>query len=138
AYWSLVMCLWGGIAGAGIVAYYGAQMPAATTWTIPDRPPNVRIVAANGQLVANRGMTGGEAVGLHEMSPYIPQAVMAIEDRRFYSHFGVDPIGLARAMVSNVMDGRITQGGSTLTQQLAKNLFLKPERTIERKVQEVL
>lgn len=138
AYWSLVLCLWAGIAGVGLVAYYGAQMPSATSWAVPDRPPNVRIVSADGQLLANRGMTGGEAIGLHEMSPLIPQAVIAIEDRRFYSHFGVDPIGLARAMVENVANGRITQGGSTLTQQLAKNLFLKPERTIERKVQEVL
>src|SRR5690606_20076596 len=96
------------------------------------------IVDVNNQLVAKRGMTGGEAVGLHEMSPFIPQAVIAIEDRRFHSHFGVDPIGLARAMVSNVLDRRVSQGGSTLTQQLAKNLFLKPDRTIERKVQEVL
>ena len=74
-------------------------MPAATTWSIPDRSPNVKIVSVDGTLLANRGMTGGEAVGLHEMSPYIPQAVMAIEDRRFYSHFGVDPVGLARAMI---------------------------------------
>ncbi len=137
-YWALVTLIWGGIGLAGIVAYYGAQMPSATTWAIPDRPPNVRIVSADGQLVANRGLTGGEAVGLHEMSPYIPQAVVAIEDRRYYAHFGVDPIGLARAMAENVMQGRLTQGGSTLTQQLAKNLFLKPERTLERKVQEVL
>ncbi len=137
-YWMMVMGIWGGIAAAGLVAFYGAQMPAATTWAIPDRPPNVRIVAVNGQLVANRGMTGGEAVGLHEMSPFIPQAVMAIEDRRFHSHFGVDPIGLARAVVTNIAGARFSQGGSTLTQQLAKNLFLKPERTIERKVQEVL
>src|SRR5690606_19439251 len=96
------------------------------------------IVDVNNQLVAKRGMTGGEAVGLHEMSPFIPQAVIAIEDRRFYSHFGVDPIGLGRAVISNIVDRRVSQGGSTLTQQLAKNLFLKPERTIERKVQEVL
>ncbi|TWG49165.1 MULTISPECIES: transglycosylase domain-containing protein [unclassified Aminobacter] len=138
AYWSMVLCLWAGIAGVGLVAYIGAKMPAATTWSIPDRPPNVRIIDMNGQLVANRGMTGGEEIGLHEMSPFIPQAVIAIEDRRFYSHFGVDPIGLARAFVSNIVDRRLGQGGSTLTQQLAKNLFLKPERTIERKVQEVL
>ncbi|GLS29916.1 penicillin-binding protein 1A [Mesorhizobium albiziae] len=137
-YWTLVLGLWGGIGLAGIVVYYGAQMPSATTWAIPDRPPNVKIVSVDGQLVANRGISGGEAVGLHEMSPYIPMAVMAIEDRRFYSHFGVDPIGLARAMVGNIMKGRLSQGGSTLTQQLAKNLFLKPDRTIERKVQEVL
>ncbi len=137
-YWAFVLMIWGGIAAAGVVVYYGAKMPAATTWSIPDRSPNIKIVSVDGRLLANRGMTGGEAVGLHEMSPYIPQAVMAIEDRRFYSHFGVDPIGFARAMVTNLTSGQFTQGGSTLTQQLAKNLFLKPDRTIERKVQEVL
>jgi len=137
-YWCLVLALWGGIAVAGVVAFYGAQMPSATSWAIPDRPPNVKIVDVNGKLIANRGMTGGESVSLQQMSPYIPEAVIAIEDRRFYSHFGVDPLGLARALVSNVLDGRISEGGSTLTQQLAKNLFLTPDRTIKRKVQEVL
>jgi penicillin-binding protein 1A len=137
-YWCCVLMLWAGIGLAGLVAWYGAQLPSVANWSIPDRPPNVKIVAVDGAQIANRGMTGGEAIGLHEMSPYIPQAVMAIEDRRFYSHFGVDPIGLARAMLHNVLDGSFSQGGSTLTQQLAKNLFLQPDRTIERKVQEVL
>ncbi|MCA0277789.1 MAG: penicillin-binding protein [Proteobacteria bacterium] len=137
-YWCFVLAIWGGIAAAGIVIYYGAQMPSATTWAIPDRSPNIKIVGVDGRLVANRGMTGGEAVGLHEMSPYIPQAVIAIEDKRFYSHFGFDPIGLARAVSTRFLHGRFTQGGSTLTQQLAKNLFLTPDRTLERKVQEVL
>ena len=137
-YWGFVLCIWVGIAGLGVAAYYGAQMPAADTWAVPKRPPNVKIVAVDGKLLANRGVTGGEAVGLHEMSPYIPQAVIAIEDRRFYSHFGIDPLGVTRALASNVIGGRLSQGGSTLTQQLAKNLFLTPERTIRRKVQEVL
>jgi penicillin-binding protein 1A len=137
-YWSLVLALWGGIGIAAVVAFYGARMPSAITWTVPDRPPNVKIVSADGRLLANRGMTGGEAVSLSEMSPYIPQALIAIEDRRFRSHFGIDPLGLARAVVTNLTQGRLVQGGSTLTQQLAKNLFLKPERTLERKVQEVL
>ena len=138
AYWSLVVGIWIGIAGIGLTAYYGAKMPSATTWEIPNRPPNVRIVAVDGVPIANRGMTGGQALGLHEISPNIAKAVIAIEDRRFYSHFGVDPLGLARAMVENLVEGRISQGGSTITQQLAKNLFLQPDRTIERKVQEVL
>ena len=137
-YWCFVLGIWGGIAAAGIVAYYGARMPNASTWSIPDRPPNVRIVSVRGDLLANRGATGGEALALSEMSPYIPKAVIAIEDRRFYSHFGVDPLGLARAMTRNLIAGQTVQGGSTLTQQLAKNLFLSPERTLERKVQEVL
>ena len=137
-YWCCVIGLWVGIGVAGMVAYYGAKMPSATTWAVPQRPPNVKILSAEGQTLANRGATGGEALTLGRMSPYVPQAVIAIEDRRFYSHFGVDPIGLARAMVANVMAGRMVQGGSTVTQQLAKNLFLSPERTLERKVQEVL
>jgi penicillin-binding protein 1A len=130
--------LWTGIGLAGLVAWYGAKLPSVADWSVPDRPPNVKIVSVEGELVANRGITGGEAIGLHEMSPYIPQAVIAIEDRRYYSHFGIDPIGLTRAMTLNLVHGRFTQGGSTLTQQLAKNLFLKPDRTLERKVQEVL
>lgn len=137
-YWSLVLMLWGGIALAGVVVYIAAKMPPTSDWAIPDRPPNVKILDVNGKLIANRGTTGGEEVGLREMSPFIPQAVIAIEDRRFYSHYGVDPIGLGRAVYTNITKGRATQGGSTITQQLAKNLFLSPDRTLERKVQEVM
>ena len=137
-YWCFVLAIWGGIGIAGVVAYYGARMPSASTWAVPDRSPNVKIVSVSNEVMANRGATGGEALLLGDMSPYIPEAVISIEDRRFYSHFGIDPIGLARAMTTNVLAGRMVQGGSTLTQQLAKNLFLSPERTLERKVQEVL
>ncbi|MEL4068696.1 transglycosylase domain-containing protein [Ochrobactrum sp. GPK 3] len=137
-YWCFVLGLWGGIGLAGVLVYFAAKMPPTTDWEIPDRPPNVRIVDVSGKLIANRGTTGGEAIGLHEMSAFIPKAVVAIEDRRFYSHFGIDPIGLARAIVTNAVSGRAVQGGSTLTQQLAKNLFLSPDRTLERKVQEVM
>ncbi|MBN9046867.1 MAG: penicillin-binding protein [Rhizobiales bacterium] len=137
-YWCMVLGLWGGIAFAGVLVYFAAKMPPTSDWTVPKRPPNVRIVDVNGKLLANRGTTGGQALTLKEMSPYIPKAVVAIEDRRFYSHFGIDPIGLARAFVTNILTGHTVQGGSTLTQQLAKNLFLSPDRTLERKVQEVM
>lgn len=137
-YWCLVLGLWAGLGVAGLVAYYGAKMPSAESWAMPDRPPNIKIVDVNGELLANRGSTGGEAIPLDGMSPYIPLAVMAIEDRRYYSHFGFDPIGFTRAMLRNAMSGRMVQGGSTITQQLAKNMFLTPDRTLERKVQEVL
>ncbi|CAN7290453.1 transglycosylase domain-containing protein [Pararhizobium sp. LjRoot255] len=137
-YWCIVLGIWGIIGVGGLMLYYGARMPSATSWAIPERPPNVKILAVSGDIIANRGATGGEALSLENMSPYIPQAVIAIEDRRFYSHFGVDPLGLARAMLTNITAGRMVQGGSTLTQQLAKNMFLSPERTLERKVQEVL
>ncbi len=137
-YWCIVLGIWGAIGVGGIVMYYGARMPSASSWSIPERPPNLKVVSVEGTVIANRGATGGEALALEDMSPFIPQAVIAIEDRRFYSHFGVDPLGLARAVVTNIVSGRTVQGGSTLTQQLAKNLFLSPERTVERKIQEVL
>ncbi|MEL7272077.1 MAG: transglycosylase domain-containing protein [Pseudomonadota bacterium] len=137
-YWGVVLGLWGFIAVAGIVGFYAVQLPSASTWAVPERPANIRIVAKDGSLLANRGATGGENLRLEDMSPHIPQAVIAIEDRRFHSHFGFDPIGFTRAMMANVALGKARQGGSTLTQQLAKNLFLTQERTIGRKVQELV
>ncbi|MFD1697421.1 transglycosylase domain-containing protein [Roseibium aestuarii] len=137
-YWGLVMGLWGGIAVVGIVIYYAAFLPPTSEWKVPQRPPNVKIVSTTGDLIANRGDTGGEAVRLEQLPPYLPNAVIAIEDRRFREHFGVDPVGLARAFVTNFTRGGVVQGGSTLTQQLAKNLFLEQDRTIKRKIQELV
>ncbi|KQT64411.1 MULTISPECIES: transglycosylase domain-containing protein [unclassified Aureimonas] len=134
---AFTVCLWGGIALVGLLAYFAIKLPQEA-WAVPDRPPNVKIVSVTGDLMANRGLTGGEAVSLDEMSPYIPQAVMAIEDRRFYSHFGIDPLGILRAAFENAQAGATVQGGSTLTQQLAKNVFLTPDQNIERKIQEVI
>ncbi len=137
-YWSAVLGIWGAIGIVCIVGYYAAFLPPTTEWQVPARPPNVKIVSATGELIANRGDTGGEAVRLEQLPPYLPNAVIAIEDRRFRSHFGIDPIGLARALYTNIATGRLVQGGSTLTQQLAKNLFLEQDRTIKRKIQELV
>ncbi len=137
-YFGFVLAIWAGIAVAGVVAYYAVQLPSSNTWAVPDRPPNIRILAANNQLISNRGQMGGEAVSLRELPYYVPAAVLAIEDRRFYDHFGIDLIGITRAMIGNLSEGRITAGGSTITQQLAKNLFLSPDQTLGRKVQEAL
>ncbi|WP_172121809.1 MULTISPECIES: PBP1A family penicillin-binding protein [unclassified Devosia] len=137
-HWGFVLCLWVGIAIAGVVVYYGAQLPSSDTWAVPDRPPNIRILAADGQLISNRGQTGGEATVLRELPQYVPAALLAIEDRRFYDHFGVDIVGLAAVAVESLQAGRVTRGASTITQQLAKNLFLTPDQTIGRKVQEAL
>ena len=91
-----------------------------------------------GTLLANRGDTGGAAVRLADLPPYLPKAFVAIEDRHFYSHFGIDPTGILRAVFHNLAGGGSVQGGSTLTQQLAKNLFLTQERTVSRKIQEAI
>ena len=137
-YWLVILGIWGTIAVGGILLYYGAHLPQSTDWRVPDRPPNIQILSVNGGVIGNRGETGGQKVRLSSMPPYLMDAVVAIEDHRFYSHFGFDPIGFTRAMVTNIVRGRLSQGGSTLTQQLAKNLFLEHKRTIERKVQELI
>jgi penicillin-binding protein 1A len=137
-YWLFILGIWGGIAAAGIVAYFAMQMPASDTWAIPERPANIRIIAANGQLISNRGKMGGEAIALRELPYYVPAAFVAIEDRRFYEHFGIDIVGLASVALESVQAGEVTRGASTLTQQLAKNLFLSPDQTLARKVQEAM
>lgn len=132
-----LLAFWGGLAGLAVIGYFAIKLPQEA-WAIPARPPNVKIVSVSGELLADRGTTGGEAVALDRISPYVPQAVMAIEDRRFYSHWGVDPIGIGRAFSQNMAAGDTVQGGSTLTQQLAKNIFLTPDQTIQRKIQEAI
>ena len=133
----LVASLWGGIGLIAVVAWFAMQLPPIDQLTVPKRPPNIAIMASDGTLLANRGETGGSAVPIKELPPYVPRAFVAIEDRRFYSHYGIDPVGIARALVRNLTSSRV-EGGSTLTQQLAKNIFLTQERTLSRKMQEAI
>jgi penicillin-binding protein 1A len=137
-YWGTIASLWGLVGAVGILLWYGLQLPNASTWAVPQRPPNVQIVSTDGQLLGNRGDTGGEAIRIEQLPAHMANAVIAIEDRRFRYHFGLDPIGLARAMSRNIRARRLVEGGSTLTQQLAKNMFLTPERSFKRKVQELV
>ncbi|MBI5260485.1 MAG: PBP1A family penicillin-binding protein [Bradyrhizobium sp.] len=135
-YWGAVVGLWGVIAIVGIVVWVGAHLPPIQSLEIPKRPPTIQIVGADGSILAQRGEMAGANVALKELPPYLPKAFIAIEDRRFYSHYGIDPVGVARAAVANLLHRGVSQGGSTLTQQLAKNLFLTQERTLRRKLQE--
>lgn len=135
-YWMLVAGLWGVIAVVGVVIWAGAHLPPIQSLEIPKRPPTIEIVGLDGSALAQRGEMAGANVALKDLPPYLPKAFIAIEDRRFYSHFGIDPIGIARALVTNILHRGVSQGGSTLTQQLAKNLFLTQERTMARKLQE--
>ena len=133
----LLAFLWGGIVLGGAVVYFISQVPDPILATLDDRPPNLTILADDGTVLAERGLRRGH-VRLDKLPPYLINAVIATEDRRFYSHFGVDPIGLMRAAFRNAAAGSVVEGGSTLTQQLAKNLFLEPDRTLRRKLEELI
>src|SRR5579871_2977428 len=135
-YWGAVLGLWGVIAVVGVVVWAFAHLPPIQSLEIPKRPPTIEIVGMDGSMLAQRGEMAGANVALKDLPPYLPKAFIAIEDRRFYSHFGIDPVGILRALVTNVLHRGVSQGGSTLTQQLAKNLFLTQERTMLRKLQE--
>jgi penicillin-binding protein 1A len=103
-----------------------------------ERAATIAYYDHDGRLIARRGSAHGRLATIEDMPSYLIDAVLAVEDRRFYSHPGVDAIGTGRALLANLRAGRVVQGGSTLTQQLAKNLFLSPERTMRRKVQEMM
>src|SRR6202795_355351 len=137
-YWGAVLALWAVIAAIGLLVWIGAHLPPIQSLEIPKRPPSVLILGLNGATLATRGDMGGAEVPLRELPDYAPKAFVAIEDRRFYSHHGIDPWGILRAGVRGVLHRGATPGGSTLTQQLAKNLFLTQERTVTRKLQEAV
>ncbi len=136
--WGLKLFLVLALLFAGIIAYYAKDLPDIEEMEHIDRRRSVVMLSTEGEIFATYGDNYGKGLTLKEISPFIVQAVISTEDRRFYSHFGLDVRGLARAMLTNLRAGRMVEGGSTITQQLAKNLFLKPDRTLRRKIQELL
>ncbi len=136
-YWGAVLALWAAIAGIGALIWIGIHLPPIQSLEIPKRPPSVLILGDNGATLATRGEMGGASVSLAQLPDYVPNAFIAIEDRRFYSHFGIDPWGILRAGIADLLHRGVSEGGSTITQQLAKNLFLTQQRTVSRKLQEV-
>ena len=138
AYWGLVGFLWLGLAIGALIFYYALDLPDTDDLWKTGSQPELSIYAGDDGLVARRGRRGGRPMRFDDFPPHLVEAVIAIEDRRFFSHFGLDPRGLLRALAVNIRQGRLAQGGSTLTQQLAKNVFLTPERSFKRKVQELL
>ncbi len=137
-YWAAVALMWVSVGVVGLAFSWAMELPETQDLAVPSRAPTVTILANDGTVLARRGSGFARAVGVDELPPYVAHAFVAIEDRRFYAHAGIDPHGIARAMLENIKAFDVVQGGSTITQQLAKNLFLKPERTLKRKVQETM
>jgi penicillin-binding protein 1A len=136
--------IWGGWAAGGFVALVLGFF-VFVTWGMPSTDDlwedrngqSITFLDRNGHVILREGAQNAPPVDLASLPPYVGQAFIAIEDQRFYRHFGVDVGGIMRAGAENLRAGRVVQGGSTITQQLAKNLFLTNERSWRRKAQEI-
>lgn len=129
---------------AGILIYYANELPDLNNMKAAIRVPSVEIQSSNGKVLGNYGDLYEEVVQIKDLPQHVIAAFIAIEDKRFFSHFGVDFIGLARAMYRNYISHSLVQGGSTITQQLAKNILIVEgcitykDKSISRKIKELL
>ncbi|HEX3982480.1 MAG TPA: transglycosylase domain-containing protein [Acidisoma sp.] len=136
--WSILIGVWGGLAVALILLWFTWDMPRPSAGVATLRRPSLVLTDMNGRLFTHFGDLSGQILTLKTVPAYLPEAVVAVEDRRFWEHGGLDFIGMSRATVVDLMAGHVVQGGSTLTQQVAKTLFLSNARTFRRKMQELL
>ncbi|MFL1462384.1 transglycosylase domain-containing protein [Roseococcus sp. DSY-14] len=135
---AVLLAIWGALGLGALLLFLTWDLPRADAALAAQRRPSVTLQMADGGLLATQGDLYGETLRLRDLPAHLPAALLAIEDRRFREHRGVDPLGIARALWRNLSEGEVVQGGSTLTQQLAKNLFLSRERSFRRKVQEAI
>lgn len=120
-----------------LVAWLAVTAPLSRSLQ-PIAAPGITLLSADGQPIARQGSITDQPVAVADLPDYVPQAFLAIEDRRFYNHSGVDPWGIMRAALKNAAAGGVVEGGSTISQQLAKLAFLSSDRTAGRKLQEVI
>lgn len=120
------------------LAYCALTLPDINEAVARTRQPSTTILSENGNEITTFGSVYSEVIMVDELPKYVPDAIISTEDRRFYGHFGFDIISFTRAMLTNLFAGRYAQGGSTISQQVAKNLFLTPNKTIKRKIQELM
>jgi penicillin-binding protein 1A len=136
--WGLILGIWALFAGGLCLAYFAYDLPRPEAALDAARRPSLTLSDTGGHIYASFGDVVGEPLRLSDLPPFLPAAAVSVEDRRFWTHPGFDIIGIARATMVNITRGRMVQGGSTITQQVAKNLFLTNARTLKRKVQEIL
>lgn len=123
---------------AAIAALLPAALPGLPELPPITRAPQITYVDRAGVVLGVRGGQAAPPVDLIRLPAYVPAAFVSIEDKRFYEHGAFDPVGIARALVTDLAEGHAAQGASTITQQLVRNLFLTQDRTVERKTQELL
>ena len=133
-----ILAVWVAIALVATVLVFSQGLPDISRLYTIQRQPSINYLDRSGALITVRGSQYAPPVKIDEMPPYVPAAFVAIEDRRFYHHLGFDMIGIMRAVVADLRRGHAAEGASTITQQLARNLFLTPDQTVKRKIQEVI
>ena len=136
--WLFIFGVWGVLLVGGVVLWYAKDLPDITQSATFERKTSIIVKAEDGTVLARYGEQKSKNIHVDDLPPHLIQAVLAIEDRRFYNHHGIDLWGISRAMIANLRAGRFVQGGSTITQQLAKNLFLTHERKLPRKIKEAI
>jgi penicillin-binding protein 1A len=136
--WATIATIWGGLALILTGLWFARDLPRPESALDATRRPSLTLEDRAGHVFARYGDVVGEKLRIRDMPAYVPAAFVAVEDRRYWQHPGIDLIGLARAAWIDLTAGHIVQGGSTITQQVAKNLFLSNARTVGRKVQELL
>lgn len=122
----------------GMMAYFSIDLPDISGLKAPAKTPGIQVLDAKGGVIARYGDIYGDTLPYDAFPKSLVDAVVATEDRNFFDHWGIDPWGVLRAMVVNLQAGRMVQGGSTITQQLAKNVFLSADKTFKRKMQELI
>lgn len=142
--WLLSILIWGGVLGGCALIWFAYDLPDIKRLELTTREPSVTLLARDGTTIATYGDLYGSFIHVKDLPNYVPQAILATEDRRFYEHVGVDILGILRAAWTNFRARSVVQGGSTITQQLAKNFLLSEklyesnDRSFRRKIQEVL
>jgi len=126
------------IGAAILFAYVARDLPDTSALWRDAGAPKITLLDSDGAPLSVHGASAGAPVRLADLPAHVPNAILAVEDRNFYHHFGVNPVSVGRALIINVRQGGVVQGGSTITQQLAKNVFLTADRTVKRKAQEFI
>ncbi len=137
-YTIVLLLAWGIVFGGIYTSHLISQLPDVSGLMAKGPSREIAVLDSSGHVIAQRNLDQGAMIDVSQLPDYVPNAFIAVEDRRFRGHWGIDPIGMARAAFEDMMAGHVEQGGSTLTQQLAKNLFLGSKRTFDRKAQEAL
>ncbi|WP_297514174.1 transglycosylase domain-containing protein [uncultured Caulobacter sp.] len=137
-YWGTVVGVWGLIFAVAFFAVFASDLPDTSKLYDVKRQPSINYLDRSGALLAVRGSQYAPPVDIDALPKYVPAAFVAIEDRQFYHHFGFNPWGIVRSLAWNATHDGPQRGGSTITQQLARNLFLSPAQNYRRKAQELI